>query len=98
MKNRVLLENYYLPGDLESQIEAFVNAYNHARYHESLGNLTPADVFFGRDQGILENRRRIKEATFHARRMAHQNQAAKHQQSGAGSSVIPNGLLSQLVD
>jgi len=76
LKNRVLLENYFLPGDLQAQIEAFVNVYNTERYHESLGNLTPADVFFGRDQDILENRRRIKEATFRARRLAHQNQAA----------------------
>jgi putative transposase len=76
MKNRILLENYFLPGDLEAQIEAFVNAYKNTRYHESLGNLTPADVFFGRDQAIIESRRRIKEATFRARRLAHQNLAA----------------------
>ena len=76
LKNRVLLENYFLPGDLEAQIEAFVHAYNNTRYHESLGNLTPADVFFGRDQAIIEHRRRIKEATFRARRLAHCNQAA----------------------
>lgn len=76
LKNRVLLENYFLPGDLQAQIEAFVNAYNNQRYHESLGNLTPADVFFGRDGAIIESRRRIKEATFRARRLAHQNQAA----------------------
>ena len=44
LKNRILLENYYLPGDLEAQIEAFVADYNHRRYHESIGNLTPADV------------------------------------------------------
>jgi transposase InsO family protein len=43
LKNRILLENYYLPGDLEAQIEAFVADYNHLRYHESIGNLTPAD-------------------------------------------------------
>ena len=43
LKNRILLENYYLPGDLETQIGAFVEHYNHRRYHESLGNLTPAD-------------------------------------------------------
>ena len=49
MKNRVLLENYFLPGDLENQIGTFVEYYNHQRYHESLGNVTPADVFFGRD-------------------------------------------------
>ncbi|MCP5086981.1 MAG: IS481 family transposase, partial [Rhodobacteraceae bacterium] len=35
MKNRVLLENYYLPGDLERQIGAFVDYYNNQRYHES---------------------------------------------------------------
>jgi putative transposase len=41
LKNRILLENYYLPGDLEAKIDAFVDHYNHRRYHESLGNLTP---------------------------------------------------------
>src|ERR1700729_416785 len=44
LKNRILLEHYYLPGDLERQVAAFVAHYNHARYHESLDNLTPADV------------------------------------------------------
>jgi transposase InsO family protein len=41
LKNRILLENYYLPSDLEAQIKAFVADYNHLRYHESIGNLTP---------------------------------------------------------
>jgi transposase InsO family protein len=41
LKNRILLENYYLPGDLEAQIEAFVADYNHLRHHESIGNLKP---------------------------------------------------------
>src|SRR5512139_199515 len=48
LKNRILLENYYLPGALEQAIGDFVAHYNHLRYHESLGNLTPADVYFGR--------------------------------------------------
>jgi hypothetical protein len=48
MKNRILLENHYLPGALEVDIEAFVEHYNHRRKHESLHNLTPADVYFGR--------------------------------------------------
>ena len=33
LKNRILLENYYLPGDLERQVAAFVEHYNHDRYH-----------------------------------------------------------------
>ena len=36
LKNRILLEHYYLPSDLERQVAAFVVHYNHARYHESL--------------------------------------------------------------
>ena len=50
LKNRILLENYYLPGELEARIEAFVAHYNHLRYHESIDNLTPADVYFGRSK------------------------------------------------
>ena len=60
LKNRILLENYYLPGDLEAKIAAFVDHYNHRRYHESLNNLTPADVYYGRGPKILLQRERIK--------------------------------------
>ena len=63
LKNRILLENCYLPGDLERQIDAFVEHYNHVRYHESLSNLTPA---------ILAARERIKRATIATRRLQHQ--------------------------
>ncbi len=76
LKNRILLENYYLPGELEASIGAFVERYNHHRYHESLGNLTPADVYFGRASAIIEHRRKIKEQTIRDRRLAHQRQAA----------------------
>jgi putative transposase len=76
LKNRILLENYYLPGDLEAQIEAFVADYNHLRYHESIGNLTPADAYFGRGQTILIERERIKRQTIANRRLMHRQQAA----------------------
>ena len=76
LKNRILLENYFLPGDLENQIDAFVNHYNHQRYHESLGNLTPADVYFGRGQTILKQRERIKRDTINQRRLLHRKAAA----------------------
>ena len=76
MKNRVLLENYYLPGDLERQIGAFVDHYNNHRYHESLANLTPADVYHGRGAKILKMRKEIKKQTIRKRRLQHQAAAA----------------------
>ncbi|MBP0447638.1 integrase core domain-containing protein, partial [Roseomonas sp. SSH11] len=72
----ILLENYYLPGHLEAQIEAFVEHYNHQRYHESLQNLTPADVYLGRGQTIMRKRERIKRKTIQQRRLLHQRRAA----------------------
>ena len=76
IKNRILLENYYLPGDLEQQIAVFVDHYNNHRYHESLKNVTPADVYFGRDKDILREREKIKKQTIQYRRLQHQRQAA----------------------
>jgi len=76
MKNRLLLEHYYLPGDLEAHIEAFVDYYNHRRYHESLQNLTPADVYFGNGGSILRKRETIKRRTMAQRRLRHAKAAA----------------------
>src|SRR6516165_10355227 len=76
MKNRILLDNYYLPGQLEQSIEEFVSYYNNCRYHESLDNLTPADVYFGRGQAILEGREKIKRKTIEQRRRLHQQAIA----------------------
>ena len=76
LKNRILLENYYLPGDLENQIGAFVDHYNNQRYHESIGNVTPADAYFGRHTAIIERREKIKKLTIQNRRLNHRRQAA----------------------
>ena len=76
MKNRVLLENYFLPGDLERQIGAFVDHYNNHRYHESLDNLTPADVYHGRGAKTLKMREEIKKQTIRKRWLQHQAAAA----------------------
>ena len=76
LKNRILLENYYLPGDLEAQIGTFIDHYNHHRYHESLDNLTPADIHFGRGQTILLERERTKRRTIEQRRLHHRKTAA----------------------
>ena len=76
LKNRITLQNYYLPGDLEAHIAAFVEHYNQRRYHESLNNLTPADVYFGRGQSILQRREAIKRKTIEMRRSQHFKSAA----------------------
>src|SRR5437016_2173764 len=72
MKNRILLDNYYLPGQLEHSIGEFVEHYNNSRYHESLDNLTPADVYFRRGPAILKRREAIKRKTIEQRRRLHQ--------------------------
>ena len=76
LKNRILLEHYYLPGQLEARLAEFVGFYNDRRYHESLGNLTPADIYFGRGSNILARRQKIKHQTIALRRRLHQQALA----------------------
>ena len=68
MKNIVKLQHYYFPWELEQELSKFVEHYNHHRYHESLKNVTPADVFYGRQRKILSARDRIKRKTMEERR------------------------------
>ncbi len=68
MKNILLLENYYSPSELQYHIEIFVHYYNNYRYHEALNNVTPADVYYGRDCEILTRREQIKKKTLLLRR------------------------------
>ena len=75
LKNRILLGNHRLPGELEARVGAFIEHYNHRRAHESLENLTPADVYFGRGQAILLERGRTKRQTILQRRLLHHSQA-----------------------
>ena len=71
MKNQILLNNYYLPGELQEHLQRFITYYNHERYHESLDNLTPADVYYGRGQEILDQRETVKLNTLAMRRKMH---------------------------
>jgi putative transposase len=68
LKNQILLENDYFPGELKERIRQFIDYYNHQRYHESLNNLTPVDIFYNRGQSILNEREKIKRRSLALRR------------------------------
>jgi putative transposase len=68
MKIIVKLEHYYYTCGLERAIAEWVGHYNHERYHESLDNVSPADVHEGRRNDILDQRAMMK-----ARTMSHRN-------------------------
>ena len=71
MKNVVKLQTFYFPWELQRAIGEFVVYYNHERYHESLDNMTPADVYFGRAKEVKTRREEIKQATLEKRRQRH---------------------------
>ncbi len=79
MKNILLLDNYYSPDDLKGQIESFVEYYNYERYHEALDNVTPADVYTGRNVKIIEERMRIKQRTLKLRKRNYKKAIAREQ-------------------
>ena len=68
MKNVVKLEHSYFPCELEQEIGRFIEYYNHERYHESLNNVKPVDVYEGRSRQILDRREKIKQRTLQLRR------------------------------
>ena len=76
MKNVVRLENYYSPWELERAIARFVNHYNTERVHESIGNVTPDDMYHGRQGEILSRRERIKRLTLKRRKKENLRNAA----------------------
>jgi putative transposase len=68
MKKVVKLQYYYFPEELKMALKDFVAYYNNERYHESLHNLTPADVYFGRRYEVLAERSEIKRRTMERRK------------------------------
>lgn len=77
MKNVVKLENYYSPGQLKYRLKEFVDYYNYQRYHESLDNLTPADVYYGKKDYRLAQRRKCKILTMQKRKQEYIRKSLK---------------------
>ena len=68
MKNVVKLQNYYSPSQLAAAIEDFVAYYNNQRYHESLNNMTPVSIYYGKEKEVQSEREKIKRDTMSLRR------------------------------
>ena len=68
MKNVVQLHNYYSPSQLAEAIDDFVAHYNHQRYHEFLGNMTPVSNYCGKQKEVQSKRDKIKRKTMALRR------------------------------
>jgi|TARA_Y100000310_G_scaffold331848_1_gene406220 transposase InsO family protein len=64
---------YEAPSQLERAIADFVEYYNYRRYHKALGNVTPADVLYGRREQILQRRKEVQIQTINRRRDYNQN-------------------------
>ena len=80
MKNVVKLQNYYKPETLRKEIGKFVEYYNNGRVHESLKNVTPADVYHGRHHEIQTVRQLLKMQTLRRRRCYNQGYELKEEE------------------
>lgn len=69
LKSQVKLMVYEAPSALERAVADFVAYYNQRRYHEGIGNVAPADVYFGRREAILAQRREVKQRTQELRKL-----------------------------
>ena len=68
LKGEINQVPYEMPSELRQAIESFVEYYNNQRYHEALGNVTPADVYHDRRDDILTRRKEVKRRTLQGRK------------------------------
>ena len=68
VKREVNQVPYEFPGQLERALGDFVDYYNFRRYHKALGNVTPADVLYGRREQVLQRRKEVQAQTIQHRR------------------------------
>jgi len=68
LKREVNQIPYEAPSQLDKAIADFVDYYNYHRYHKALGDVTPADVLYGRREQILQRRKEVQIQTINRRR------------------------------
>jgi putative transposase len=67
LKARLNLLVFTSPEALREAMAEFIEFYRYRRYHEGIGNVTPADVYYGRREEILKRRKEQKQATLKRR-------------------------------
>jgi putative transposase len=65
----------------------FIEFCSHWRYHEGIGNVTPADVYDGRREEILKRRKEQKQATLDRRFQYNLVQAPNPIRGGLGTEL-----------
>jgi len=67
LKARLNLLVFTSPEALRVAMAEFIEFYNRRRYHEGIGNVTPADVYYGRREEILKRRSEQKQEALERR-------------------------------
>ncbi len=88
LKDDVELVVSLSPDGLRAAIAQFVDYYNQRRYHEALDNVTPDDVYYGRKEAILAQRRQLKIRTLIARREHYRRGIEMDANPGAGTPQV----------
>ena len=76
-------------------LHRFYRFYNYQRHHESLGNVTPADVCFGRAEAILALRKALKARTMDERRRRYRASKEQEQHGKGLTSATPDFKLEE---
>jgi putative transposase len=67
LKARLNLLVFTSPEALGAAMAEFIDFYKYQRYHQGIGNVTPADVYFGRREEILKRSKEQKQETLERR-------------------------------
>jgi len=70
IKDHLTLVVHASPEAFDRALEEYLHWLRYEHYHEGIGNLHPADVYYGRAEAILEQRKSLQEQTKKARKKA----------------------------
>jgi RNA-directed DNA polymerase len=87
LKARLNLLVFTSPEELRAAMAEFIEFYKHRRYHEGIGNVTPADVYYGRREEILKRRKEQKQETLEHRFQYNVGPALNQTRDGLGNEL-----------